>query len=160
MDDKDTSQGNWPWETFWSQEADSLAQSRADTGCWPPESSLCPGGGVPPDWAKQQLHSTLPLSSVSSSRVAENIASPSSTENPQIFESSFLQLEFSLSRLNFFDSFALLHMGLSVSQWFSACGCDPFGDWMTLSQGVAYQIFCISDIYMTIHNSCKITVMK
>ena len=36
-------------------------------------------------------------------------------------------------------------------------GHDRFECWMTLSCGVAYQIFCISDIYMLAYNSYKIT---
>jgi hypothetical protein len=32
--------------------------------------------------------------------------------------------------------------------------------WVDTSIGVTYQISCISDIYITIHNSSKITVMK
>ena len=35
---------------------------------------------------------------------------------------------------------------------------DPFG--ANHSDGVAYQISCVSGIYVTIHNSSKITVMK
>lgn len=34
-------------------------------------------------------------------------------------------------------------------------GSDPYG-----VGGVKYQISCTSDIYMTIHNSSRITVMK
>lgn len=42
---------------------------------------------------------------------------------------------------------------LPQSQWFSTCGLRPL--W-----GVAYQICCIPDTYITIRNSNRITVMK
>lgn len=32
--------------------------------------------------------------------------------------------------------------------------------WVSIPLGVAYQISCLSDTYITIHNDSKITVMK
>jgi hypothetical protein len=51
------------------------------------------------------------------------------------------------------------HWWKTKKQWFSSCGQRPFWGRMTLSWGF-HQISCISDIYIMIHNSSKITVMK
>jgi hypothetical protein len=47
-----------------------------------------------------------------------------------------------------------------LKQWFSTCGLKPLWGLKVLFTGVADQISCISDSYILIHNSNKITIMK
>lgn len=49
---------------------------------------------------------------------------------------------------------------LSVYQWFSTCVLWFLWGRMTLSYGVAYEIPCVSNIYIMVDNSNKITFMK
>jgi hypothetical protein len=52
-----------------------------------------------------------------------------------------------------------------LEQWLSSCGPQHFGGGgeeaaSDLFTGVPYQLSCISDIHVMIHNRSKITVMK
>jgi hypothetical protein len=47
-----------------------------------------------------------------------------------------------------------------LAQWFSMYGLQPFGPLKDTFTGIAYQIFVLSYIYIVIHNSSKVTVMK
>lgn len=42
-------------------------------------------------------------------------------------------------------------------RWFSTCGLQPHGGLPTHSRSLHYQVSCISDIFITIHNSIKIS---
>lgn len=47
-----------------------------------------------------------------------------------------------------------------LGQWYSICGLIALWGHITRFAGVPYQIFCKSDIYITIPKSSKITVIK
>ena len=50
--------------------------------------------------------------------------------------------------------------GLTLKQRFSTCGSQVLWESNDSFTGVAHQISCISNIYVTIHKSSKITVMR
>jgi hypothetical protein len=54
----------------------------------------------------------------------------------------------------------LLVLPLPLRRWFSICGSRPHGASNNPFTEVTYQMSYILDIYITIHNSSKITVMK
>lgn len=72
-----------------------------------------------------------------------------------------------LSRPHACSSVHLRLEHVDLEQCFSACRLGPLGWWwwklnnpFTPFTGVAYHISCIAGIYIVIHISCKITVMK